>query len=420
MSFSYNVIMIRKRKWGLLIFIFAAILLIFEYWFVNFSNTHFDPLMINKVFIYFGIGFSVLAILLAHLSYPRVHNMKIFLSGYLTGLSVLIFFTFTKSGIFNTVLTNEFIPLLYLFLFIMLFFAIILPSISKFSIVKWFTIFAILLEILIVIIIRSTNTTLSHLVSLRNLVDFQLFQIIPGIVFIVLIIISIAFSKNQFYIGGTIGGLVLLLGGSWYLGPFSHNPALSDTYVFAITPFFLSLGILVHWIARMGHMAFYDPLLRIYNRSYCDKILSERVNISTTPPFGIAIIDIDFFKKVNDTYGHPFGDKVLIHIAHLLSNELVPKGTLCRYGGEEFVVFFPNKGKKDLLSIMEKIRIKIMKSVIYYNKKKVKVTISIGISVRRSKHQSLGDILKSADKALYTAKSKGRNRVICRNLIINH
>lgn len=411
--------MIRKRKWGLLIFIFSAVLLIVEHWFANYYSTHFDPLLINRVFIYFGIIFSILAILLAHLSYPRVHNMKIFLSGYLTGLSIIIFFTFTKSGIFNTVLSNEFIPLLYIFLFIMLFFAIILPSISRFIIVKWFTISAILLEIIIITIIRLTNIPLQELTSLRDLLNFQLFQIIPGIIFIVLIILSITFSKHQFYIGGTISGLILLLGSSWYLGPFSNDPALSDAYVFAITPFFLSLGILVHWIARMGHMAFYDPLLRIYNRSYCNKILSERVNISTTPPFGIAIIDIDFFKKVNDTYGHPFGDKVLIHIAHLLSNELVPIGTLCRYGGEEFVVFFPNKSKKNLISIMEKLRIKVMKSAIYCNKKKVKVTISIGISIRRSKHQSLDAILKSADKALYTAKSKGRNKVVYRNLIVN-
>ncbi len=333
MSFSYNIIMTGRNKWGLLMFIFAVILLIIEYWFTLFSKTHFDLLLVNRFFIYFGIGFSILAILLAHLSYPRVHNMKIFLSGYLTGLSVLIFFTFTKSGIFHNILPNEFIPLLYLFLFTMLFFSIILPSISKFNIVKWFTISAILLEILIIIIIRLTNIPLSQLSLLRNTLSFHLFQIIPGIVFIVLILLSIAFSKNQFYIGGTIGGLILLLGGSWYLGPFSHNPNLNDAYVFAITPFFLSLGILVHWIARMGHMAFYDPLLRIYNRSYCDKILSERVNISTSPPFGIIIIDIDFFKKVNDTYGHQFGYKVLIHIAQLLSNELVPQGILCRYGG---------------------------------------------------------------------------------------
>ncbi len=69
---------------------------------------------------------------------------------------------------------------------------------------------------------------------------------------------------------------------------------------------------------------------------------------------------------------------------------------------------------------MEKIRIKIMKSIVYYNKKKVKVTISIGISMRKSKHQSLDDILKSADKALYTAKSRGRNKVIYRNCIANN
>lgn len=204
---------------------------------------------------------------------------------------------------------------------------------------------------------------------------------------------------------------MLLLCGGWYLGPLKDNPAIFDSYVFASVAVFLGIGILVHWMVRMQHRANYDPLLRIYNRDYCEEILSEQVSVRTAPPFGIAIVDIDKFKKINDTYGHKVGDEVLIHVARLLTTELVPEGIVCRYGGDEFVIFFPRKDSTRVKSIMDKVRKAVKNASFRTGKRGIKVTLSIGISHRKNSGQNLREVLKSADKALYRSKKQGRDQV---------
>ena len=161
----------------------------------------------------------------------------------------------------------------------------------------------------------------------------------------------------------------------------------------------------------MEHRASYDPLLRIYNRSYCEKVLSEQVRVKTSPPFGIAIVDIDRFKKINDVFGHRIGDEVLIKVARILTTEVVPEGIVCRYGGDEFVVFFPKKNSSKVKLIMDRVRKSVRATVTRSGKKVIKVTVSTGISHRKNTVQSLPEVLKAADRALYRAKKDGRNQV---------
>jgi diguanylate cyclase (GGDEF)-like protein len=135
--------------------------------------------------------------------------------------------------------------------------------------------------------------------------------------------------------------------------------------------------------------------------------------------YSIAMIDIDFFKRFNDSYGHDSGDEVLRFIGRTLK-QIPGGGKSFRYGGEEFTVVFSGKNISEVIPYMEKLRENIAKSPIPLIKgsaknstsqriKKVSITISCGVAERNEKHPSSYDVLKAADAALYRAKDKGRN-----------
>ena len=126
---------------------------------------------------------------------------------------------------------------------------------------------------------------------------------------------------------------------------------------------------------------------------------------------GVAMIDIDHFKKINDKHGHQAGDQVLFHIAQTVQREVVPEGIVCRYGGEEIAVFFPKRQPKRIIQIMEGVRSAIEHLKIKHGRKNVSVTVSCGIAYRSRSSQRIVDIIHAADKALYRAKNNGRNQV---------
>lgn len=117
----------------------------------------------------------------------------------------------------------------------------------------------------------------------------------------------------------------------------------------------------------------------------------------------VMLIDIDYFKKINDTYGHDFGDMVLKEVASTIKSSIRPSDKLYRYGGEEFLLMVSNTSTKNALKIAERIRTKIQKKG---------VTVSIGVS---EVNLSLDKSIKQADTALYQAKNSGRNRVVIAN-----
>jgi diguanylate cyclase (GGDEF)-like protein len=405
--------MVRKGSWGIPLFVLAVVLLGAGYWILGYSEPRFNADHVARIFFYIGVIAGVVVPLLAHFSYPRVHNLKVFLAGYLIGVASLAFFLLGDSGFFSgrMAVPPIYIPGLYLFLIATIALSILLPTFLKYRHTRLLTIILLLVEVGCIVVLRIN--TLHHF-SLDSIRYFELFQwiaLIPATVTITILVLSILALRLKFHLGGVLGGTLLLLSGGWYLGPLGHKSILMDSYVFAVTPVFLGIGIMVHWIVRMEHRASYDPLLRIYNRDYCEKVISEQVGIRTSPPFGIAIIDIDNFKKVNDTYGHKIGDEVLIRVARILSTELVPEGIVCRYGGDEFVVFFPRKNSKTVKDIVERARRKVREAVVRSGNKDIKVKLSIGISHRKNSTQDLGEVLKAADKALYRAKKQGRDQV---------
>nr|WP_283244077.1 GGDEF domain-containing protein [Bacillus suaedaesalsae] len=161
-------------------------------------------------------------------------------------------------------------------------------------------------------------------------------------------------------------------------------------------------------------MAYIDELTKIPSRRMLKVDLMKLGS-----KYSIAMLDIDFFKKFNDKYGHDVGDDVLILVAKGLMN-VTGGGKAYRYGGEEFTIVFPKKNSEDVLSHLEDLREKISKKEYLYKKKnrsgdtsiqKLKVTISIGVAEKQGKTKSPSEVLKAADKALYRAKKKGRNCV---------
>ena len=128
-------------------------------------------------------------------------------------------------------------------------------------------------------------------------------------------------------------------------------------------------------------------------------------------PLTMVVADVDFFKRINDNYGHLAGDKVLQLLAKAMRKSLRDVDFIGRYGGEEFVILMPETNAEEALVATEKLRTKVESSPFNFRKERVPITMSFGIS----EFQTLEDgetVFERADKALYQAKAEGRNRCI--------
>ena len=154
-----------------------------------------------------------------------------------------------------------------------------------------------------------------------------------------------------------------------------------------------------------------DALTNLYNRKYLD-ILKENHHdrVKEAKNYVVAFLDIDFFKKVNDTYGHDVGDLVLKEFASLLLSLSRREDIVCRYGGEEFLVIAYDITKEEAIQKFERVRKRIESKEIVDGDVSLKITISIGLSYD-SVGTSIEESITNADLALYKAKENGRNRI---------
>lgn len=161
-------------------------------------------------------------------------------------------------------------------------------------------------------------------------------------------------------------------------------------------------------------MSVLDGLTGLYNRRQFEIGLEQEYNRTKRHPsdFSLAILDIDFFKKVNDTYGHQYGDYVLKTVASLMKQAFRKTDLLYRYGGEELIMIMPETNIEGAIIPVQRLRRMIEEYDFDYNGVKSKVTVSIGLTMNYQEFNSPADILKSADEALYKAKESGRNRVV--------
>jgi two-component system, cell cycle response regulator len=163
-------------------------------------------------------------------------------------------------------------------------------------------------------------------------------------------------------------------------------------------------------------MAITDALTGLHNRRYMESHLATLAEQASArgKPLALMILDIDFFKAINDTYGHDAGDDVLREFAVRIRKSIRGIDLACRYGGEEFVIVMPETDLHVAGMVAERLRRSIAGEKFAVNKgtKRVDVTISIGLSTLDRKGEAVADVLKRADKALYRAKNDGRNRVV--------
>lgn len=165
--------------------------------------------------------------------------------------------------------------------------------------------------------------------------------------------------------------------------------------------------------ALLQNQATRDPLTSLYNRRYFeDEVKKQIIKAKTAKqPYSVLMLDADFFKKVNDTYGHKTGDKVLIELASKAEKALRDKDIVARYGGEEFVVFLPEINAVQAYKVADRLRQSIASIIVYSDdNQEVRFTVSIGVS-SSDISDNVDTLVKTADEALYKAKQNGRNRV---------
>jgi two-component system cell cycle response regulator len=154
----------------------------------------------------------------------------------------------------------------------------------------------------------------------------------------------------------------------------------------------------------------------LYNRRYMETHLSALVEqaASRGKPLTALVLDIDFFKSINDTYGHDAGDDVLREFATRIRKSIRGIDLACRFGGEEFVIVMPETDMGVATIVAERLRRRIASEpfAIQQGASSIEVTISIGLAALDAGDVNAGNILKRADQALYRAKRDGRNRVV--------
>ncbi len=199
-------------------------------------------------------------------------------------------------------------------------------------------------------------------------------------------------------------------------GLLPHNSFTQNAFQIAslLEMMLLSVALAYHF-NEIKRKSYTDALTFLYNRRHFDDVIETEFEKSraSQKPLSLLVLDIDHFKKFNDSYGHAEGDKVLKQVAEILKDSVRKPALACRYGGEEFVVILPRTQSKEAYTLADRIRSLVESSTFSEHK----VTISIGVATVSETGQSTlefsnaAELFKAADNALYSAKANGRNRV---------
>ena len=179
----------------------------------------------------------------------------------------------------------------------------------------------------------------------------------------------------------------------------------------------------VRYAIKMGEMldqlrqqATYDELTKLNNRREFDRLIQDewQRSVRFKHPFALVILDIDFFKKVNDTHGHQVGDEVLKHVASLLAGQVRIVDKLARYGGEEFALVMVEINRSEARDVVDRLRALLAETpyVMPETELTIDVTLSAGVATMPEDAATVEELIAAADEALYTAKRLGRNRVV--------
>lgn len=225
-----------------------------------------------------------------------------------------------------------------------------------------------------------------------------------------------------------IVGYFLVAGTLWMfgdsLGMLSLIPSsllfLGGIFVFFVGQLSLKTTNDIKDLAVLKQESITDALTGLRNRRYFDQRISEEVALSTRYklPLTLMLIDVDHFKKINDTYGHTVGDEVLQTLSKIIQNVVRDSDIVARYGGEEIVIITPNTTKEEAAILAERLREKVEQTkvaTIATTQEVVQVTISIGLCSLSPIITDKEALLEESDQSLYLAKKYGRNRVVVSN-----
>ncbi len=187
---------------------------------------------------------------------------------------------------------------------------------------------------------------------------------------------------------------------------------LSVSIIFSVIIVFLVNLIIGGYQRKLETMATTDKLTGVANRQIFDVLFLQAYNQSKRRDNQLSAImfDIDYFKEVNDEYGHPTGDVVLKKLTQIVSQNIREADILFRWGGEEFLIILPECDLATTQTIAEKIRLAVEGQEIRFAGKSLSISISLGVASLKE-HDTANDLINRSDKALYLAKNKGRNRV---------
>lgn len=357
-------------------------------------------------YVIFGLGI-ILSI--------RFNQGRVFLIILLLSLSQLFLNYYSQLSISITTYSKVLYPLMCLLIPLNIVIISQLKERGLFSLWGKIRIAFILIELCFVYIIVMSNQPSIHKILSYKFINLPFEKMIMNqtallIFLFTLIFLTIkAFVKNSVFDARLVGSIISI---------FTALIFISDKISFSIFLSAAGLMLIIGIIEDSYSMAYMDELTGIPSRRALRENLMKLGN-----KYVIAMLDIDFFKKFNDTYGHDVGDDVLKLVASNLV-KVTGGGKAFRYGGEEFTILFPGKSVNDVIPHLESLREQISKTG--YTRKSSKahkskskrdntnqlfVTISIGVCEKNSKFKEPDEVIKGADKALYRAKKKGRNCV---------
>lgn len=180
-----------------------------------------------------------------------------------------------------------------------------------------------------------------------------------------------------------------------------------------IFKFIASNNIEAAYHDEIYRMTTVDGLTQVFNRRYFEDAIERELSRSRryARPLSLVLLDIDFFKKINDTWGHLAGDAVLKEVAGTVRSRTRREDVLARFGGEEFALLLPEVDQKGAAQLAEKVRKLVEKHVFKFDGEEIPVTLSAGVATLAKKSEDAHELIRRADEKLYEAKSSGRNRV---------
>lgn len=224
-----------------------------------------------------------------------------------------------------------------------------------------------------------------------------------------------------FLIGFSIIGYLVFFGINYIEGPDHHEDWVVSLICLSASIFVLCVCTISHStakevsrVAELELAVLMDPLTELYNRRHILSVLEQECSRSRLlrTPLSVLLLDIDSFKKINDTYGHQAGDVVLKEFSRLLTSIQHDACFIGRYGGEEFLILLPDTTQFKAAQTGERLRYIIEATTIMIgNQCEIPVTTSIGVATSSSFSETPPELIARADKALYAAKTSGRNNV---------